>query len=393
MGRKSRKQEEETVIEQEAPIEVSQPVEEPALILVVGQGPVKRIHFDAPEGSAPVETPVLQESAPTQERAPAPYTPAPANNELALPLRRSTLYRTDHGNEVRAYEGPGGRTYTLTQRTSSGRVEERPFDSRQVDQVIRGVELEEKRVVRETVTETPATPQVQSSSQTETQATQEKKRRGFLGLGRKHKPGEDSGDSYRNVDTNVSAVTVKDASDAWEPNQSQTTVQASRPARVAAVTAPAPSKGTYYDFQGDDHPVIEIEGIGPEYATRLNAQGVYTTARLCYEDAEDLANRIDVPAKTVQSWKSMAELVKVKGIGPQYAEALARAGVTGIQEIKDRKPADIALQVQSYLDTLDSNVIGQKVGTARAKSWQKAAAGMRKVKQAVPSTEPHHAAA
>lgn len=157
------------------------------------------------------------------------------------------------------------------------------------------------------------------------------------------------------------------------------------PRPAAVVAAPEPSSGDlYYDYKGDVHDVIDVEGIGPVYAERLNKAGVETTARLCYEDAAALAKRIDVPETTIRQWQQMSELVKVKGIAKQYAEALVRAGVTGIAELKKRSATQIADQVNEYLAKLDINVLGQNVTAKRVQGWQKAAAPMRKVRQAVP---------
>lgn len=160
-----------------------------------------------------------------------------------------------------------------------------------------------------------------------------------------------------------------------------------KPAKKPAKAAAKPKKAAatlYYDYKGDIHPVIEIEGIGPVYEKKLDKLGVRTTARLCYEDAAKLAKKLETDEKRVLHWQQMAELAKVTGIGPQYAEALVRAGVTGIQELKDRKPSDVAAQTSQYLEGLKNNVLGQKVTTQRVSTWQKHAKPMRRVKQVIP---------
>lgn len=142
----------------------------------------------------------------------------------------------------------------------------------------------------------------------------------------------------------------------------------------------------YYAYRGDIHPVIDVEGIGERHAKRLERAGVKTTARLMYEDAEQLAARIEAPAKVVRGWQAMAELMLVNGIGKQYAEALARSGVKGIQGLKDGDAKQLAKQVNAYLEGLDSNVLGQKVTARRVQAWQKAAADMRRVRTKVPAS-------
>ena len=149
-------------------------------------------------------------------------------------------------------------------------------------------------------------------------------------------------------------------------------------------TPPAEPGRAYYDYDGDVADVEAVEGIGRIYGEKLRAVGVHTTSRLCYEDTQSLADRVGVPVRTVEGWKAMAELIKVSGIGPQYAEALARSGVMGIADLKRRSPGAIADQVNSYLDSLHTNVLGTKITEKRVQSWQKAASGMRKVRMKTP---------
>lgn len=153
--------------------------------------------------------------------------------------------------------------------------------------------------------------------------------------------------------------------------------------RFAPPEPEAPSRA-YYDYEGDVAHVEDIEGIGRIYGAKLHDAGVDTTARLCYEDAESLAAKVGVPVRTVEQWKAMAELIKVSGIGPQYAEALARSGVTSIQDLKRRSPGSIADQVNSYLDSLHTNVLGTKITEKRVQGWQKAASKMKKVRMKAP---------
>ena len=156
---------------------------------------------------------------------------------------------------------------------------------------------------------------------------------------------------------------------------------------VATESLPAEAakpEEVYYDYPGDSHEVEELEGIGPTYGKRLRDAGVCTTARLAYESAVALAERIQVPRGTVEAWQHMAQLVKVKGIGPQYAEALVRAGIGGIEELKRRSPARMADQVNAYLATLDTNVLGNKITEKRIEGWKESARPLKRARLAVP---------
>lgn len=173
------------------------------------------------------------------------------------------------------------------------------------------------------------------------------------------------------------------ATPAPQPSQSGLVLQ-----EVATETLPAePAKAeeVYYDYPGDSHDVEDLEGIGPTYGKRLRDNGVHTTARLAYEPATALAERIQVPRGTVEAWQQMAQLVKVKGIGPQYAEALVRAGIVGIEDLKRRSPARMADQINAYLATLDVNVLGNKITEKRVEGWKESAKQLKRIRLAVPA--------
>lgn len=164
------------------------------------------------------------------------------------------------------------------------------------------------------------------------------------------------------------------------------TVEANPRTGVPEVRTPESSAGTaYYAYRGNVHPVETVEGIGQKYGQRLHDAGVETTARLLFEAPGPLSSRIDVAEKSVRRWQSQAELMLVKGIGPQFAEALARSGVDGVNALKRGDAEAIATQVNAYLDALETSVVGQKVTGRRVKGWQEAASTMRKVRSKVPT--------
>lgn len=132
------------------------------------------------------------------------------------------------------------------------------------------------------------------------------------------------------------------------------------------------------DYPGDVHEVVDLEGIGPTYAEKLGAMGIQNTQQLLFADTAELARQTGAAKRTVENWKSMSQLVKIGGIGPQYAEALVRAGIDSIEELRDEPAAAIAGAVKGYLDSLETNVIGNTITTKRVENWQKKAKKMHK---------------
>ena len=356
-----RKKKEQAILDAVQEPEVD-PAERGTMTLVMEPGPVKHVHFDSrgraiPASSAPPAAPAVVD-APFEE---LPDEPAPVLKEATEEPsarrsgRRKTVYETSRGNEVIRYEKNGKRSFATT-----GPEGERPFDpATDVDPLIGGV------VFQETVA-APA-------------------------------PGADALQTYHEVipvtERPKSAPARPVLQEAWSPGP------APRPARKAkarkprkAAPKPKPKKRAkrkpHSDFPGDDHLVIDLEGIGPVYAKKLQKQGVYTTSRLAFESPGNLAKRIKVPRKVVKGWSSMAELIKVNGIGKQYAEVLFRAGVKGIDDLKHREPEALAKKVNKYLRSVDTTVIGTGVHAKRAKGWIKAAKTMRRRPIPVPRKGP-----
>jgi predicted RecB family nuclease len=93
--------------------------------------------------------------------------------------------------------------------------------------------------------------------------------------------------------------------------------------------------------------ISEIEGIQPEVACKLKSVGIRTTAKLL-EAAKNpkgrrvLADRTGIDEKQILCWANMADRMRVKGIGEDYAELLQAAGVDTVKELKYRNPCNLA---------------------------------------------------
>ncbi len=95
------------------------------------------------------------------------------------------------------------------------------------------------------------------------------------------------------------------------------------------------------------YPISDIEGIQPEVASKLKSVGIRTTAKLL-EAAKNpkgrkaLAERTGIDEKRILCWANMADRMRVKGIGEDYAELLQAAGVDTVKELKYRNPCNLA---------------------------------------------------
>lgn len=89
-----------------------------------------------------------------------------------------------------------------------------------------------------------------------------------------------------------------------------------------------------------------IEEIGPKFATRLRKARIRTTEGLLKKGAtrtgrKAIAGATGLPVEQVLTWVNRADLMRVKGIGEEYADLLEAAGVDTVKELKNRKPANL----------------------------------------------------
>ncbi len=100
-----------------------------------------------------------------------------------------------------------------------------------------------------------------------------------------------------------------------------------------------------------NYKIEEVEGIGPAYGKKLVAAGVKTTGALLTAAAgkkgrKDLAAASGISEKLILEWVNLADLMRVSGIGKQYAELLEASGVDTIKELRNRKAGNLAAKMK-----------------------------------------------
>jgi predicted flap endonuclease-1-like 5' DNA nuclease len=100
-----------------------------------------------------------------------------------------------------------------------------------------------------------------------------------------------------------------------------------------------------------NYPIAEIEGIGATYAEKLGAQGIDTTEKLLAACAtpkgrKETAEKTGIAEGHLLRWANMADLMRLKGVGKQYAELLEAAGVDTVKELKHRNAANLAAKMK-----------------------------------------------
>lgn len=90
-----------------------------------------------------------------------------------------------------------------------------------------------------------------------------------------------------------------------------------------------------------DYKIIDIEGVGAVYAEKLQAAGINKVSELLEKCAapkgrKELAEATGISGKLILRWTNHADLFRINGVGPQFAELLEAAGVDTVKEFRHR---------------------------------------------------------
>lgn len=97
--------------------------------------------------------------------------------------------------------------------------------------------------------------------------------------------------------------------------------------------------------------IDEIEGIGGTYAAKLADAGIKNTSDFLTHccsarGRKNTSETTGVSEKLLLKWANMADLMRISGIGKQFAELLEAAGVDTIKELRHRKADNLAAKMK-----------------------------------------------
>ena len=92
--------------------------------------------------------------------------------------------------------------------------------------------------------------------------------------------------------------------------------------------------------------ISAIRAIGHRDATKLRKARVRTTDALLNQAATrkgraDVSERTGIPTADLLRWAQQADLMRIKGVGSEYADLLAGAGVDTIKALRRRNAANL----------------------------------------------------
>ena len=92
------------------------------------------------------------------------------------------------------------------------------------------------------------------------------------------------------------------------------------------------------------------QAIPAAEANKLKAQGIGTTFQLLEKGAEprarkELAHVTRIPERTLEAWVQMADVLRIKGVGPDVTRLLAACGVRTVAQLKTQDAAKLSDEI------------------------------------------------
>lgn len=98
--------------------------------------------------------------------------------------------------------------------------------------------------------------------------------------------------------------------------------------------------------------IIQVEGIGPIYAQKLQDVGIRTTDALLEagrtpRGREKLSEAAGIDGTLILEWVNHADLYRIKGVAEEYSDLLEEAGVDTVPELAQRNPQNLYQKLQT----------------------------------------------
>jgi predicted flap endonuclease-1-like 5' DNA nuclease len=119
--------------------------------------------------------------------------------------------------------------------------------------------------------------------------------------------------------------------------------------------------------------LIDVEGIGPVHADKLKSAGAETTKdllKLAKTPAarKKLAEATGIAETLILKWANHADLMRIKGIGGEYAELLEKVGVDTVKELAKRNADNLNEAVEKF-DLTALPIVRRKPGKDDIHTW------------------------
>ena len=118
--------------------------------------------------------------------------------------------------------------------------------------------------------------------------------------------------------------------------------------------------------------IIDIQGIGPSYAEKLEKVNIRTTGALLKRGAnpegrKEIETMTGIGSPLILEWVNFADLYRIKGVGSQYSELLEKSGVDTVVELSKRVAEN--LHVKMLEINQEKNLVNKMPGIDQIDNW------------------------
>ncbi len=116
----------------------------------------------------------------------------------------------------------------------------------------------------------------------------------------------------------------------------------------------------------------KVEGIGEQYAQKLADAGIKTTEALLKKGADpqgrqEIAEATGLSSKRILGWVNRVDLFRIKGVGEEYADLLEVAGVDTVPELAQRNPGNLYQKLVEV--NAEKKLVRQLPTEAQVETW------------------------
>ncbi|MGH9002411.1 MAG: DUF4332 domain-containing protein [Acidimicrobiia bacterium] len=118
--------------------------------------------------------------------------------------------------------------------------------------------------------------------------------------------------------------------------------------------------------------LVDIEGIGEKYAQALKGAGIDTAEELLKAGGtaagrDTIGEKSGLSGKLVLEWVNHTDLMRIKGVGSEYADLLEAAGVDTVPELAQRNAENLAAKLTEINEA--KNLVDRTPTAGMVEDW------------------------
>jgi len=119
--------------------------------------------------------------------------------------------------------------------------------------------------------------------------------------------------------------------------------------------------------------LTNVEGIGKKYAKKITSTtGISTTGKLLEagktpKGRKELVKQTGISNTLILKWINRVDLIRVKGVGEEYADLLEVAGVDSVPELAQRNAENLHQKMRDV--NAKKKLVRRPPGLATVKKW------------------------